>query len=301
MAWLLCLMLTGPNEIRELIYRAEVHGQIDASLGALRNMLRETGDQDEHDAIVRAMAIIKYPRGPVPIIRDGRGLPEILTEPDGLMRARGITYLLVAGVWIEPGDWLEDYFVLRISASRMDTESMLGHPRPFTLAGLAETLPTGDLLILRDAPLPIVLSFVSQKAGLNYFIDPQISRTVSGSFPIGDWTTLLIRICEAYSVAFTRHGENAIFHTLSTLNRRGEMLMGQGERVEDLYSFLRDIADRFGLELLFDDSLSGQVIYSQFEDQPWEEILECLAITNGFSWSLVEEDGEKPKLVVQKQ
>ena len=37
------------------------------------------------------------------------------------------------------------------------------------------------------------------------------------------------------------------------------------------------------------------------DDQPYNEVLECLSITNGFNWSLLKDNGEKTRLIVQKQ
>ena len=299
---MLCLALLDSGEIRELVYRAEVYGEVATSLERLRERLSETDVPAERDEVVRAMAIIKQPGGPVDLARGGRGIPELIARPSGFVDYRGMRYILLEETWIEPGDWIEDYFVLRIGTRSIEMESLLGHPRPLPIEGF--TLPSGNegVMILRDAPLPTVLSFASRRAGLSFFIDLRLTQTVNGTHFLEDWIRLLSKLCDTYSVSMSLRGENAMFHTIETLERgNGTRLSGQGERSEDLYQFLQRITDRLQMELIFDDDLSGQIVYAQYEDQPWDQILECVAITKGFSWSLVEEGPGRPKLIVQKQ
>jgi len=298
----LCLMLIDPVEIRELVYRAEVYGEVDASLSRLRAGLAETDVPSDRDRLVRAMAIIKKPSRRVSLSRDERGLPELLAAPNAFVNHQGISYLLVEGTWLEPGDWIEDYFVLRIEPDGIEMESLLGHPRPLPFDAFGVPDGATGVMVLREASLPAVLSFASRQAGLSFFIDLRLTQTVSGTHALEDWIRLLSRLCEVYSVSLSLRGENAMFHRIESLERgNGARLSGQDERSEDLYQFLRRIADRLQMELLFDDDLSGQVVYSQYEDQPWDQILECVAITHGFSWSLAEDRGERTTLIVQKQ
>jgi len=300
----LFLFLILTSDIRELVYQAEVFGRVDTSLSALRALLSQASTQAERQATIRAIGIIKHPAGPKQIPLMGAGLLETLRHPQAMVRHKNFGFLLVEGTWLECGDWLEEHFIREIMETGLTLESLPGHPRPIAFAPFPEILEQDvpDDLLVRGASIRDILAFVSHQAGFNAFIDPDIDHTISGAFPIHDWLTLLDRLCIRYDIIWTRRGENVIFRLESSkLSHAGELIRGRGRKVENLVTFLQEIADSFDMELLLlSDELSNETIDHHYADQPWEEVLECLSMSNAFTWSLIKEQNERPKLVIHK-
>ncbi|MDJ0840602.1 MAG: hypothetical protein QNK37_29095 [Acidobacteriota bacterium] len=296
------LVLLMLSDIKEIVYQAEVYGRVEAGLETLRDLLARAQDADERRDVIRAMGVIKHPKGPTAIRREGLGLDEVLQKPRGLLHFQGISYLLVGGTWLEPGDWLEDYFVQHIDSSRLVLERLDGNLRPLQLSNLGPAPQTDEpgYLILAGASLRDVLTFVAERAGLNVFLGPTINGAVTGSWSINSWLILLDEICSVNQISFTRNGESIIFVLRDTrLRKPGKVVPARGRQVQDLHSFLRDLADSVGLELDFDGDLGAEMVESRYENVPWDQVLECVAISNNFTWFL-EPFGERRRLVVQK-
>lgn len=302
MTLLLFLCLLQGDEIRDLIYRAEVYGETDVALRRLQRQLAHADTPEEKARLVRATAVIKHPAGPLKLDVEDTGLLETLRYPNAYLAFEGQVRLLYERTWIALGDWVDEYFALAINPSQISMESLPGHPRPISLAWPGPSESTSDaVLILREAPLAVVLRELSKAAGLNVFIDPKIDVRISGRFEITNWLSLLSRVCDQHDVVFTQRGGNAIFHDAGITETSVTLPLVAGGGREDLYSFLQKVAAGLNMELVFDDALFGEVVESQFVDQPYNEVLECLSIANGFNWSLLKDNGEKTRLIVQKQ
>ena len=187
--------------------------------------------------------------------------------------------------------------------ARILLESREGYRRPLFPKQNSETpkrIQVEDWAVFHEAPLGDVLSFLSQKAGLNSFLPSDIDRKVSGSFQIPDWLTAMDRLCQSHRLTWTRRRDNVIFRLDQPFHAsQAGMIESFEGKGENLGSFLHNLATSFGMELILDEKVADQTVDIKLVDQPWDEVLDCLAIGNGFTWNLVEAPGEKAKLFIQ--
>ena len=289
-----CDLWAGETKlIRELVYQAEVYERPDESLEALRTMLCQTPEPDVE--VVRAMAIVKYPSRPRQ--RTGGVFFSQLERPKALLTFQNQSWLLVNQNWLELGDWVEDYYLLAMDHRHLLLETRDGFRREIRLEGMApHGLAEDDHCTLAGAEAGLLLSFVSARAGLNWFIPTDLNQALSGFYAVPDWMTLLDRVCERAGISYTRRGESVVFHKGKGGQQSNVGVMDQ--RNVYLGRFLQELAENFDLEVILDERLADLTISFYAEEQPWDEILDCLAVAHDFSWQLVPHAREKSKLVV---
>jgi hypothetical protein len=303
MMWPLLLVWLVPGdddfaqrEIRNLVYRAEVHGQREESLEGLYALLVRA-PQDQHKEIVRAMAVIKYPQREAAPTAD-RVLAS-LSRPRAMLHHRAMAYVLADEHWLALGDWVGDYFLAAADRDQLVLETLDGL-RQVVRPQISVEPASGeaDWCLLEGADLRLVLSFVAKRMGLNSFTSSEIDLELSGSFPIPDWLSLLDQLCKSSEISWTRRRDNVMFFPEAGLTKAAGMFKRLDRKGENLGRFLQVLADTFGMDLLLDERLADTHVDIHVEEQPWDETLECLAIMNGFNWDLIQQAGEKPKLVI---
>lgn len=288
--------------IREWVFQAEVYERRDEALRALEQMLasEQNGQAEVRDNIVRAISVVK--RG-LPTALDQPVIdPAHLNRPEAVIRNDGLSWLLVKGVWLSLGDWVGEYYLKQINtnsvflvhAEGMTTEAV------FADAPLIDT--TASSAVLTGAGLRDVLTFISRKEGLNSFVPSEIEVQVSGVLQFQDWMGLLDQLCAMADVTWTRRRDNMIFSSRTFSNQLAAARIARVDRKdESLGLFLLNLANTFEMELVIDDRLFDTKVDIQLQDQPWDEILDCLSIMNGFTWFLAREPRERPRLIIQKE
>ena len=281
--------------IREHIYMAEVYGQVDDSLAALHLLWLD--NEAARPRIARAISIIKGGSGRA---QNRLGMDALGDEiaPHAIIRF-GIPALLIGDVWLEPGEWIEDYFVLDIEPEALVLERRDGFNRSFAL----ENLQAPVNVTLNQADARDILTFVARRQGLNAFVPSQIRKTVSGDFQVDDWLAFLDDICRQTGMIWIRRSDNVIFNLRGAgdLHAESEMIKSSDRRNQSLNAFLQNIAVTFDLELMLDEDLEDvelDILLTQ--EQSWDEVLECLSLMNGFSWFVARNTGERSRLVIQK-
>ena len=292
--------------IMEEVYRAEVHGKPEDGLRRLREMLGDHADPVHRTRIVRAISVIKR-NLPMPGLRaDTReSALGLLRAPEAVFLLPQQSNLLVGGIWLELGDWIDDLFILDIDGRRILLESRDGFPREITLPEPTRQLENGRPgCVLFQANIGDVLGFISKQEGLNSFMTSEIDAQISGYHPIPDWLTFLGRICKESRITWTLYRENVMFRPEKTEVPSEPNAMNKisiDRKNERLNSFLQSLADTFDMELVLDDRIGDINVDIYLEEQTWEEALDCLSIMNGFAWFLVKEPKEKPRLIIQKE
>jgi len=286
--------------IRELIYQAEVHQRVSWSLAQLSQRLENAAEPAARRDLVKAMAIIK---DAMPRVLPDNPLPfTALHRPRALVRFRNEAFFLVEGLWLELGDWLGDQFVLDVDLSGLLLETRNGLQRrvDFDLAA-PQDLPA-NFCLLFEADIDDVLFFIARREGLNTFIPQNIDGPITGRYALDDWLTLLDCICSEFGISWTRRQHSVVFEIESAkrtaLRQRTKSLFRKGE---NLIVFLQDFVETFDMDLIVDERLSEITINIHSENQPWDEVLDCLAIANGFTWDLVGGIGDRTQLVVHKE
>lgn len=283
--------------IREHVYMAEVYGRWEDGINALQHMWLYQTEKEDRRRIVRAISLIK---GGLPRNRDLLTMADLEHDfaPRGLMRF-GMPALLVKDLWLEPGDWIDNYFVLDIEAEALVLERRDGFTRQFPLPAV----PAPVNAALTGADVRSILTFICRRQGLNAFVPSQIEQTVSGEFLVDDWLTFMDDICRLTGMIWIRRSGNVIFNLRGATepHLESEMIKSVDSRNQSLNTFLQNIAVTFDLELMLDEDLADvslDILLTQ--DQSWDEVLECLSIMNNFSWFVIRETGERSRLVIQK-
>ena len=289
------------NALQELIYQAEVFGRTKTALNQLRDLLWASPDREGRAAVIRAIAIVNYPLPRVPLDEAvfSRSWPQ---PPRAVVIYGNDAFLLVADQWVRLGDWVGDRYIREIGRDEVilvDSEGFQSRlplpPHP------AQSLSEGPGCFLFGAQAGEILSFISRQNHLNSFIPSGINRRLNGFFPVEDWLSLLTLICSELEISWTRRRDNVMFHQeKKVLSLGAETIRQLNRKNENLAEFLHNLALRFDMELILDEGLGDINVDINLEDQPWDELLDCLALLNGFTWFLVREPGEKTKLVIQR-
>ena len=295
-------LLFNPDDtaftLKEIVYSAEVHGRREAAAESLRAMLETQGDQEMRRRIIRAMSVVKHGASE-PLT--GSETSEILanaSRPQALILYRNIGRVLVVGHWLESGDWLGDYFLLEANPQKLVLEHRDGLLQEVALVPVIEDVDA-PLAVFFQADIRDALTFLTRQLGLNSFIPSGLDREVSGSFPFDDWLSLLDGVCNKTEMTWTRRGESLIFRMKNT-RIEAETIKLVDRRNEDLVTFLQNLALTFDMELILEGDLSEIKIDIHLQDQPWDEVLECLSIMNDFTWFLIREPNERARLFIQK-
>jgi len=281
---------------RELVYQAEVFGREEESLAELRALLRKADTPAEREAAARAISVIK---------RGGAGAAPALAElrlPRAVLAFQGEAWALVGGHWLELGDWLGDYFLLDLQWDAAAVAGPGGERRTIAFRNTPATPPPdGDFCWLADADAADVLTFIAKREGLNSFIPSALECPLRGAHPLASWAALLDRVCAEAGVYRTRRRDSVVFHLSET---EVDLPVGRIERVErkneNLAMFLHGLAENLDMELVMDDRLADVSVDIHLQDQPWDEVLDCLSLLNGFAWFL-DRSGARPRLFIQKE
>ena len=301
--WLLLMYfeppITGdrplPFVIREHIYMAEVYGRSEEGISALQRLWLE--HQQERHSIARALAVIKGGAGR---LQTGVTMDDMRNELNPEAQVRYLfPAVLIDHVWLEPGDWIDDYFVLDIVGDGLLLERRDGFKQTLSLKEPGVTTN----VTLNNADARDILTFVARRQGLNAFVPSQIQKMVAGDFFVDDWLTFMDDICRQIGMIWIRRSGNVIFNLRGAAESypQNEMIKSADRRNQSLNAFLQNIAVTFDLELMLDEGLEDvelDILLTQ--DQSWDEVLECLSLMNNFSWFVARNAGERSRLVIQK-
>lgn len=293
---------TRDEVVTALIYQAEVFGERDAAIDQLRHRLLKATSEDQIGQWVRAMAIVKQPLTQHQFPALMSSLVESGLPPQAVINLGGMSYLRTADFWVELGDWVGGRYVRQIEPGRIVLES----PDRQQMEHLLSTPPIemGDgshgRCVLVNADAVSVLSFVAAQTGLNFFIHSSLERRLSGVYVFPDWLTLMDAVCRDAGIMWTRRRDNVIFRHNPTATN-SEIMSGIDRRGENLADFLQQLARAFDMELVMDDELADIQVDIVLEDQPWDEVLDCLSIMNGFTWNQIRDATGRARLLIQKE
>lgn len=291
----------GEDQVRDWIYRAEVFGERDTAVSALRRELAEASPA-YHRQLVEAIGIISHDEPTELRELDSTAALEAMSMAEAVITFKRQAFVLIGGHWLQLGDWVGPFFLLALDNEHFLLKHEEGFQkiihRPEQLRGNG----TIDGAWLKDAELADILNFVSRRQKLSSFIPSRIKTRISGFVPFNDWFAFLDRICRENGISWTRHAENLVFHpdtepsTAASVGR----IKGMDRKNINLGAFLQNIAENFNMELILDEGLGDVKVDVHTGDQPWDEVLECLAIMNGFSWTIAEVGRGPSKLIIQK-
>lgn len=307
MLWLMCLMIGMADErpvplsdtLQELIYQAEVYGRHRESLESLRSLVAKA-DPADRPGIIRALALVKY-KHPRPLYREK--LLVALQTPRAVITRNGLLYLMTEDTWLEAGDWIGSNFLLGVDRTKVILENKEGFQQQITFFQPFEKIPEDNQCLLRDAPTSTLLHFVSRQASLNNFSPSEFDTPLSGTFAVVDWLSLMDMLCRQARVVWTRRGDSVIFtyHPQNQVSKQSVHTTLDRKNL-DLRTFFKWLEDTVDLEVMTDvsaDDLATIRVDIYAQDQTWDETLDCLAVMNGFSWALVE-DEEKTKILLTR-
>lgn len=291
-----------PNlELEQWIYRAEVFGQKQTALTALRNLLSE-GDLPRRE-VIRAIGVVN---AGIDLDND-RGLDAahaetLLRQTAGTAAFRDRHFALINGRWRLLGDWVGPYLIVAIEPEELVVEHAGGYERRFnlTLTQPLEDNRRNRYLALDGARLGDVLAFICDRERLNSYIPSDINTHISGVYIVADWWTLLDQIAANHNIQWTRHLDNLVFQTKNKNQEPAQPLIGIYGKNKNLGALFQTIAENFGMELVLDEEFADVEVDIHNEEQPWNEVLDCLALMNGFQWVLTENRGHR-RLVIQKE
>lgn len=291
---------TARLEITECIYRAEVQGETEKSLGALRDLLGRHDDAAWRRSIVRAMAVIKHTATPDPV---DIGEPErILSSVRAVWVTGHQRAVLLDQGWFELGDWLGERFLLDIDF----TQAVLENPNQSTQTVAWPEAPVQDAqppgLLAWGVDPSRMLTFIARQGGYNSFVPSALGPDFAGFFAADDWWICLHLACHELEVSWIRHGDNIVFRAgRSDLLDEDQSILTVDRHDMELAEFLQIVANQFDMELVLLDPLDGLVLDVQLVNQTWSETLDCLAMMNRLHWFIVPRDGEKTRLVIDKE
>lgn len=291
-----------PNlELEQWIYRAEVFGQKQTALAALRSLLGENS-LPRRD-VIRAIGIVNAGHD----LDNDRGLDAahaetLLRQTAGTAAFRDRHYALINGRWRLLGDWVGPYLIVAIEPEEIIVEHAGGYERRFnlTLTQKLDNNRRNQYLALDGAGLGDVLAFICDRERLNSYIPSDINTRISGVYVISDWWTLLDQIAANHHIQWTRHLDNLVFQAKNKTQEPAQPLIGIYGKNKNLGALFQTIAENFGMELVLDEEFADVEVDIHNEEQPWNEVLDCLALMNGFQWVLTENRGHR-RLVIQKE
>ncbi|CAM2005137.1 hypothetical protein [Acanthopleuribacter pedis] len=296
--------LYQPNlDLERLIYRAEVFGQKQAVLSTLRGMLQDER-RTAHRTIIRAIGVVNAGQD----IDGDRKLEAnaaetMLRGTTATVAFRGVKYALVGGRWRRLGDWVGPYLIAAIEPEHILAEHDSGYERRFNLVpkGRLEPANFQRYASFHGADLGDVLAFICDRERLNSYIPSGINTPVNGVYVITDWWTLLDEVSQHNQIQWTRHLDNLVFQPKDQQHEpSSQPLIGIYGKNKNLGALFQTIAENFGMELVLDEEFADVEVDIHNEEQPWNEVLDCLALMNGFQWWLTENRGHR-RLVIQKE
>ncbi|CAM2065554.1 hypothetical protein SCOR_09240 [Sulfidibacter corallicola] len=310
--WLPCVGFVEPRtghrghdfSIDQWIYRAEVHNQKQASLTALRDLLKRTVSPTQKARLIRAIGIVNRGLQPKLKIQDRFEAEKALRNPAGVVRFQGEQFALIRGQWLSPGDWVGPFFLMEVRMEQLVVEHQSGYQRELFLPSLengisAEDLVDADACRFFAADARDVLAFISGRERMNSYIPSEVNP-ISGVFVIADWWSLMDRVSSEVGLQWTRHLDNLVFQSaVQGTQTKTPKIKGIFGKNQNLGALFQNLAESFDMELVLDDGLADVEVDIHNEEQPWNEVLDCLAIMNDFSWSLVKDESHT-RLVIQK-
>ena len=287
-----------------LIYEAEVHHKTEESLEKLRMLLADATEAEARQTIIRAMSIIKKSVASALRVPEGQSTQSFLLQTRAMILAPPFAFLYNQGSWLELGDWIEDYRIISVSFDNITLEDASGRRAAFSLPRLPqdEQVNANAGAILLDAPVGEILDFATRKESLNFFLPSSINVRLSGFFPETDWQSLIDSLCARSGLIWTRRLGSIVYERGNPQTNLSAMIRGIDKKNRLLGSLLEEIATTVGFDLVvFDENLREVAIDLYFEDQPWNEALDCLAITAGFNWAMVPQADGPGQIVVTRE
>lgn len=294
---LLCWQPSADADFREWVYHAEVYLEIEEALDHLRPLHDQTQDSAQRREIARGLATVRSLQ-----TLDEANLAAVMQPPRSVIVHGSMRRLYAGGEWFAVGDWFGAYFIEEIYLDRLLLQHRDGHNRVLPLAWRyfqdAELVVEG--MLMESAPAAEMLGFIAQQSHMSYFIPGTLNVTFTGYVAKQPWLLMLESLGEQFQIRWTRQQDNIVFQEMRTYQQSFELLSLVDLRNEPLGLFLANLARRFQLNLILSDAeLVDVSVDIRLENQPWNEVLDCLGIMTNFSWQLLE-DGNRRTLFIQK-
>lgn len=289
--------------LHKLVYQAEVHRRSQEGLEQMRVLLENNRNPSGRTAIIRAMSVIKKSINAKVQLAPDQPVSTLIRQSQAIILHPPFAYLYSQGVWLELGDWIGHSRIMDITFQQISLEDSDQQQKTLPLPRLLENEPSqnGEGGKFLNAPISEILAFATRQDGLNFFFPSAFNDTVSGFFPVPDWQRLIDQLCQQAQIIWTRRHGSIVFELGTPNPNLGTMIRGIDTKNRRLGSLLQEIADIVGLELVvFDENLREVAIDLYLADQPWNEVLDCLSIMNGFNWALVPQKEGSGQLIVTR-
>jgi hypothetical protein len=290
---------TNDKTYQEWVYHAEVYGEVQQALAHLRPLHDQTLDQDFRQELAKAIATVHILKG-----QPEGTLTELMSVPRTVVIKEGVRRIYSRGQWFHVGDWLDQFYIEEIYFDRLELRHRDGGSRMVPLAWNNADIfgNAASGILMESMSASEILGFLSNQANMSYFIPGSLNLVFSGFVPDQPWLQMLQSIGDQFNIQWTRHQDNIVFHQGPVDGPRFRPLPLVELRNEPLGLFLASLANHLGMDLMFSDASVADIsVDIRLENQPWNEVMDCLGIMSDFSWHLIEGESEsRQTLFIQK-